>query len=392
MNTPPSGPFRAFAPRLTRVSTPLRGRIIPWLALIIIAFVAVSAWWAAKPSSLPDRLSDAEFWSLERRLSEPGGHFQIPDNFTSNEPEIGRIFTMLRERGVQGGVYVGVGPEQNLTYIAALRPAMAFVIDIRRQAAMQHLMFKAMFELSKDRADFISLLFSKPRPAALDQTTPIQQIWKAYASVATDQVAAAANAARIDAHLAMRHGFTLTLDDSVQLASVMNAFVEFGPGISTQGGSGGRLQFMANGTTFADLTGWSLDAASQPQSFLSTEENFQFVKALHEKNLIVPVTGDFGGPRTIRAIGAYLRKRGGTLNAFYLSNVERYLFQDGKQNAFFDNVATLPASDVSVFIRPYAFRQPINAAAQPLCGVGGFLRAAAAGHVRTNDDALACAQ
>lgn len=369
----------------------LRGRITPWLALLVIAFsVSVSVWRAAKASSLPDQLSDADFWSLERQISEPGGYFQITDNFTSNEPEIGRIFTMLRERGVQGGVYLGVGPEQNLTYIAALRPAMAFLIDIRRQAAIQHLMFKAMFELSRDRADFISLLFSKPRPPALDQTTPIQRIWEAYASVATDQAAAAANAARIDAHLAKRHGFTLTPDDSAQLTSVINAFVQFGPGISTRGGTGGRLQFIANGGTFADLTGWSLDAAGQPQSFLSTEENFQFVKALHQKNLIVPVTGDFSGPRTIRAIGAYLRQRGGTLNAFYLSNVERYLFQDGKQKAFFDNVATLPASDASVFIRPYALRQRIGATPEPLCGVAGFLRAAAAGRIGTNDDALAC--
>jgi hypothetical protein len=97
---------------------------------------------------------------------------------------------MLRETDVQGGVYLGVGPEQNLSYIAAIRPAMAFVIDIRRQAVVQHLLFKAVFELSDDRADFISLLFSKPRPAGLTPTTPIQEIWNAYEPVATDQTAA----------------------------------------------------------------------------------------------------------------------------------------------------------------------------------------------------------
>jgi len=41
-------------------------------------------------------------------------------------------------------------------------------LDIRRQAAIQHLMFKAMFELSKDRADFISLLFARPRANTSD--------------------------------------------------------------------------------------------------------------------------------------------------------------------------------------------------------------------------------
>ena len=73
-----------------------------------------------------------------------------------------------------------------------------------------------------------------------------------------------------------------------------------------------------------------MDASGQPQSFLSTDEHYRTVKTLHEKNLIVPLSGDFGGPKAIRAIGAYLKKQGGTVSAFYVSNVEQYLFQDGK--------------------------------------------------------------
>ncbi len=95
----------------------------------------------ATSASLPDHLSDADFWKLESDISEPGGYFRIVDNFTSNENEIGGLFTRLSASGGTGGVYLGVGPEQNLTYIAAVRPAMAFIVDIRRQAVMQHLMF-----------------------------------------------------------------------------------------------------------------------------------------------------------------------------------------------------------------------------------------------------------
>ena len=120
-----------------------------------------------------------------------------------------------------------------------------------------------------------------------------------------------------------------------------------------------------NGATFADLTGWSRDAAGQPQSFLSTEEHYQYLKSLHEKNLIVPASGDFGGPKTIRAIGAYVHERHGIVSAFYVSNVEQYLFQDGKERAFYDNVATLPMTDTSVFIRPYSLRRS-NSTAQSL--------------------------
>jgi hypothetical protein len=163
--------------------------------------------------------------------------------------------------------------------------------------------------------------------------------------------------------------------------------VAYGPMISTRGVGGGGGG--GSGGTFAELTGWSLDTAGQPQSFLSTDEHFQTVKALHEKNLIVPVSGDFGGPKALRAIGAYVRKQRATISAFYVSNVEQYLFQDGKDRAFYDSVATLPVTDASVFIRPYSLRQ---GSPDSLCGISTFIAAATAGRVRTNRDALACAR
>ena len=388
----------------TTVSTPIRAAAAAIAVLLVYGAsptqpqtVAASAAGGESPAasqaiaSLPDRLSDTEFFNLVTDISEPGGVFRIADNFTSNELEVGRVFTMLRERGVAGGVYLGVGPEQNLTYIAAIRPAMAFVVDIRRQAVMQHLMFKAVFELANDRADFIALLFSKPRPADLDVTTPIQRIWNAYAAVPTDRELASKNAKRIVNHLTRTHGFTFTADESAQLETVRAAFVRYGPDISTRGWAGVALAgtWRMRGGTFAGLTGSAYDDDGEPQSFLSTEENFRFVKALHEKNLLIPVSGDFGGPKAIRAIGAYLHKQGAVVSAFYVSNVEQYLFQDRTARAFYDNVATLPVSDASVFIRPYSLRLESWAAA-PLCPIAGFIREVRGGRISGNGDALAC--
>jgi hypothetical protein len=366
------GLLLAFGTALGAMPTPAPGR---------------SAQSPEKVPALPDRLTDPEFWTLVSDISEPGGYFQITDNYTSNEPEVGELFTMLRDSGVRGGVYLGVGPEQNFSYIAAIRPAMVFIVDIRRQAVMQHLMFKAVFELARDRADFISLLFSKPRPDGVDDTTPIQEMWNAYTAVATDAPAAARNSTRIVEHLTKTHQFRFTPDESAELESVIGAFVRYGPAISTRGAPGGRGG--GNGSTFADLTGRSLDDAGEPQSFLSTEEHFRTVKALQEHNLIVPVSGDFGGPRAIRAVGAYLQKQGGVVSAFYVSNVEQYLFQGGKQRAFYDNVATLPITGTSVFIRPYSLRRS-GGTAQSLCAMGTFLGAVSRGGIQTNNDALAC--
>jgi len=237
----------------TSISRPIRAAI----AVLLVcgayratwpATVAASAapYQTAVPS-LADRLSDTEFWDLVSEISEPGGFFRIPDNFTSNELEVGRVFTMLREKGVAGGVYLGVGPEQNLTYIAAVRPAMAFVVDIRRQAVMQHLMFKAVFELARDRADFIALLFSKPRPLDIDATTPIQRIWNAYAAVATDRDLASKNSVRIMDHLTRTHHFTFTAAEASQLESVRAAFVLYGPDILFRAQPHGNFKLLFNG-------------------------------------------------------------------------------------------------------------------------------------------------
>ena len=369
-------------------------------ASLLLAAVTVTPLWTpashvaartpqtiAAAGTLPSKLSITDFWKLSSEISEPGGYFRIVDNYTSNENQIGRIFTLLRQQGKSGGVYIGVGPEQNLTYIAAIKPAMAFIIDIRRQAVMQHLMFKAMFEMSKDRADFVSILFAKPRPSGLDATTPIGKIWEAYYQVTTDTALAEKNKARVIERLTKTHGFTFSDDESWQLNTVIDAFVQFGPAITTRGGSG---RGGGSSSDFAGLTGWSMDDAGVAQSFLSTEEHFQTVKSMHERNLIVPVSGDFGGPKALRAIGSYVKERGSTVTAFYVSNVEQYLFQDRKETAFYENVGMLPITDASVFIRPYAMQR--GGATAALCGIGTFLKGVQAGRVLNYNDSMACPQ
>jgi hypothetical protein len=344
---------------------------------------------APRETGLPDRLSDTEFWRLQAEISEPGGYFRIEDNYTSNEMEIGQLFSMLRDAKVSGDVYLGVGPEQNFTYIASIRPKMAFIVDIRRQAVMQHLMFKAMFEMAKDRADFISVLFAKPRPAGIDDATSIAQIWELYRQVATDSALGARNYRAVVDRLTKTHGFTFTADESEKLKAVYDAFFYYGPSITTRGMGTGR----GNSGDFATLTGFSLDARGVPQSFLSTEDNYRYVKTLHERNLIMPISGDFGGPKALRAIGTYLKEHNGVVRGFYVSNVEQYLFGDGKERAFYANVATFPLDARSVFIRPYSMRRGNFGGAggvASICPIAAFLRAVEAGKIISNDWALAC--
>src|ERR1051325_2700460 len=108
---------------------------------ILIALLGVAAARPARTAppwfDLPDRLTDQAFWKLSADASEPGGYFRSQDitNLTSNELWFQYVVPDLVQRAGPGranAVYLGVGPEQNFTYMAALRPRMAVIFDIRR--------------------------------------------------------------------------------------------------------------------------------------------------------------------------------------------------------------------------------------------------------------------
>src|SRR6185295_5875591 len=103
-----------------------------------------------RAAELPSSLSDREFWQLVTESSEPDGYFRS-DNLTSNELYFQYVIPDLEKRTRRGGVYLGVGPEQNYTYMAAIRPSMAIIFDIRRGNLDLQLMYKALFELASDR-------------------------------------------------------------------------------------------------------------------------------------------------------------------------------------------------------------------------------------------------
>src|SRR5262245_66234278 len=127
------------------------------LLLVTIASPMSSA--AAQTTGLPAQLTDAEFWKIFTEFSEPGGNYPY-ENFVTNEETIQDVMPVLARVTRPGGVYLGVGPEQNFTYISGVKPKMAVIFDIRRQNAIELLMYKVLFEMSATRADFVSRLLS----------------------------------------------------------------------------------------------------------------------------------------------------------------------------------------------------------------------------------------
>ena len=291
----------------------------------------------ARSSTLPRSLTDAEFRGLMDHLSEPAGTYDISDNLVSNEP---RVAENARWITSSGGAYIGVGPEQNFTYIAQSRPDIAFVIDIRRENRNLHLLYKALFELSRDRADFVSMLFSRLRPADLSSRASADALFDAFDRVQPSSALLAQTVSLVRAKLVEGHGLPLIPQDLDDIHRALMAFYDAGPAIDFWGSRPADPKSLRPSyrklMTMVDNTG-------QARSFLSSERGFRFVKELHARNLIVPVVGDFGGAGVIRRVGAYIAEHGAVVKTFYGSNVPVYLTVQ-QNRAYCGYLASLPVA------------------------------------------------
>lgn len=299
---------------------------------------------------VPAQLSDQEFWQMITEFSEVGGYFRS-DNFVSNETTFQFVIPELMNTIKAGGIYLGVGPDQNFTYIVALQPRMSFILDIRRQNMLQHLMYKALIELSADRVEFTSRLFCRPQPAGLDASASAEELFDAFGQVDRSRQLYNENLAAIINRLKEHHGFTLTSEDEKSIEYVFNAFYVGGLDLNYNGpanvGLGGRGRM----PSYAELM-MQTDREGLNRSYMSSEETFRILQELENRNLVVPLVADFAGPKAIRAIGDYLREHNASVSVFYLSNVEQYLFQQNDDwSRFFTNVGTLPLESNSTFIR-----------------------------------------
>jgi hypothetical protein len=330
-----------------------KSRFLLWsLSLVLWLTAATTTVAAQAPQTAqakpPESLSAAEFARLSREFSEEGGYFRS-DNFTSNETSYLHVVDKLRELGATGGAYIGVGPEQNFTYIAKIRPRIAFIIDIRRQAILQHLMYKAVFHLSPTRPQFLSRLLSKPLPKdkAPAADAPVNELLLFFSKVAADEKTYAENLATIRQTIQEDFQFPLSPEDQKSLEYIYKHFRDEGLEIAYRvDGSWGNGSFPSLAEIIAQP-----DQYGRQGNFLASVDDYEFVRGLHRKNLIIPVVGDFGGAKAIASVGAYLKKIGLPVTAYYTSNVEQYLFGNNVFGAFANNIKKLPLTEKSLFIR-----------------------------------------
>lgn len=345
--------------------------------------------WTTPPDSL--------FPEVVEALSEPGGFFDT-DNLISNEASYLHAVSALRRRGVRGGAFIGVGPDQNFSYITAVRPEVAFIVDIRRDNLLLLLLLRAMLEEAGTRGEYLALLFGRPFPPdpGAWRDRPLPELLDGIESQAPDPSAIAARRVVLHERVA-GYGVPVSPEDRATLDRFHDEFIRSGP----------RLRYTTLGRppapwypTYRQLL-LETDLEGNPSSYLVADEPFQFLRELHLRNGVIPVVGDLAGPHAVRAIGAYLAGRGVRVSACYVSNVEFYLWRGGSFEAFVENLAALPSDPETVvirsaFVRTLGIRHPRGlpgyASVQLVQEMQEFVRSARTGVYRSYLDVVSAGE
>lgn len=299
-------------------------------------------------------ISVADFAALIERVSEPGGYFDT-DNLISNETGYLNVMDALERLGLQGGAYVGVGPDQNFSYIAALRPEIVFITDVRRDNLLHHLLLKALIERAPTRVEFLSALHGVAPPADAHtwRDRPIGELvafvdsaWVRRASAQTEDVTVPHDDL---AGMIAAYGVPLSDGDYATIRRFHRTFIDAGLGLRfSTFGRAPRPYY----PTFRQLV-LETDVDGDQASYLATAERYDVVRKLQLANRIIPVVGDLSGSQALREMGEVMRELGVELTAFYASNVEFYLWQSGTFDRWAANLVGLPVADRAVVIRSY---------------------------------------
>ncbi|HKG23131.1 MAG TPA: hypothetical protein VKC34_14630 [Blastocatellia bacterium] len=323
-------------------------RTAPWARFLAANLVLVFIISAGASETAQASKDHKNFAALSSRLSEQGGHFDS-DNLISNETSYLHVLDKLREMDVHGGVYIGVGPDQNFSYIAKLRPRMAIIIDIRRDNLLHHLLFKTLFANSRNRIEYLCNFFGKPFPRTKGwEQVKVRELVDYIDKTPSDSKLFEKTTGRI-LRDAQKFGITLSTSDLDTMARIHKAFYSAGMDIRYSSHNRPPRSIYP---TYRDLL-LERDLSEQMNNYLNSEEDFQFIKRLEQEDMIVPAVGDLAGPQALKAIGKYVSEMKERVSAFYVSNVEFYLHRQGIFDKYVENLKALPIDNRSLIIRSY---------------------------------------
>lgn len=322
---------------------------------------------------------DARFDAIIDALSVPETG-PASDNLISNEDSYPRVAGAIAREVPPDGVYLGVGPDQNLTLLAHARPSLAFLLDFRRRNLLLHLVHKALMTLAGDRAGYLSLLTAR-RPGRLREEPTAGDLVDAFRAARFDRArldGTTAEVARLLKPLGVvrEHEWAAVATIQAKLA---------GPGLDA------RFLALKMYPTFAQLM-LTKDRDGRPAHFLARESTYQLVRSLHVGDRILPLVGEFGQGPCLGKLGDWLRRHALSISLFYISDVEFFLFRSGRFPTYVEELGRLPWARDGRLVRTstreivHSDRVPGDSSTTSIVPVTAFLEAVRAKTVRSVDD------
>jgi hypothetical protein len=262
------------------------------------------------------------------------------DNLVSNEDSYPRVAGELAARAPAGSVYLGVGPDQNFSLIAACRPTWAFIVDRRRGNALLHLLHKALFTLADDRFGYLSRLTARAG-RAVGAGANAAELVAAFSGMEMDRGLlgrATGEVAGVLRGLDVLRG----PDEFEALARIQARLA--GPGMSA------RFLALPMYPTLGKLI-QTADRMGRPGHFLATEAGYATVRDLQRADLCVPLVGDYSAADVLPRLAAWLRARDLKIGVYYISDVEFFLLRGGQFRAYAANLSRLPWAPGALVVR-----------------------------------------
>ncbi len=328
------------------------------------------------PPAAPDR-------AFARLVDELSGPETGPtaDNLMSNEDSFPRIARDLARAAPRGSAYLGVGPDQNLTYVAHARPALAFILDHRRRNLLVHLLHKALMAVAPDRAGYLARLTARAPARPVGPEATAEDLVAAFGPGPVERARLDAAVAEVAAALGP---LGVVRDDEWPALATIQARLA-GPGL------GARFLALRMYPTLARLmTTPARDG--RPAHFLAVEALYRSARDLEGEDRVVPVVGDFAAAAPLPRLGDRLRRLGLAVGVLYISDVEFFLLRAGRFAAYAENLGRLPWADGAVVVRTstreidHPDRVAGDGATTVIRPAGRFLADARAGRIRGVDD------
>lgn len=243
------------------------------------------------------------------------------DCFVTNELAYNDVLVECLPTGTTGA-YVGVGPCQNLTYIGALRPRLAFVVDARIDNLLEHLMFKLLFERAETPAEYLGLLLSRDLGSSHAVGSEPEAVVAAVEKCPVSPELFRTNLAWLRTEMSDR--WPLTDLHRNRIDRLYGEFFRRQLDITNV-----DAETTENLDEIANLR----DVISARTShginlhFLTDAERYAVVRQLQRDDRVIPLLGNLGSGETTDRINELLRAYGESISTFYVSNIEEHVLQ-----------------------------------------------------------------